>query len=106
MSRYNCSFSYYYKDQKMADVAITNGTAATTPYTDDKRRLPFGFVSDRNVTRQTIDLFYERHCVPYHRANIQEFLSYYGLEQYDTYAICRKTNGIMADHDYRIEWKD
>jgi len=104
MSRYNCAFSYYYNDVKAADVVIKNGVVATTPYTDNKLRLPFGFVSDRNVTRGVIDEFFERHCVPQHRANIKDFLDQYGLEKYDAYAICRATNGVMADHNYRIEW--
>jgi hypothetical protein len=106
MSRYNCVFSYYFKDEKTADVVIKNGKVATTPYTGDKLHLPFGFVSDRNVTRQTIDLFFERHCVPQHRANLCDFLDHYGLERYDAYEICRITNGQMADNHGRIAWHD
>jgi len=106
MSRYNCSFSYYFRGEKTADVVIKNGKVITIAYTDEKLNLPFGFVSDRNVTRQTIDLFYERHCVPKHRANIKDFLAHYGLNKYDAYEICRITNGRMADHSYRIEWHD
>jgi len=106
MSRYNCSFSYYFKNEKTADVTINDGIATTTPYTEDKLHLPFGFVADRNVTRSVIDLFYERHCVPRHRANIQDFLDHYGLDKYDAYEICRRTNGVMADHGFRIEWAD
>ena len=106
MSRYNCSFSYYFEDKKTADVVISNGIASTIPYTEEKLHLPFGFVSDKNVTRGVIDEFFERHCVPRYRANIRDFLDHYGLDEYDAYKICRITNGVMADHSYRIEWTD
>lgn len=106
MSRYNCSFSYYHNGVKTADVTITEGRVTTIPYTDDKLHLPFGFVPDQNVTRTTIDLFYERHCVPEYRANIAEFLAHYGLMKYDAYEICRNTNGVMADNSAYIEWSD
>ena len=106
MSRYNCSFSYYFEGRKTADVAIEDGAAHTVPYTEEKLHLPFGFVSDRNVTRRVIDEFFDRHCVPLHRANIRAFLDCYDLKEYDAYEICRITNGVMADHSYRIEWMD
>jgi hypothetical protein len=106
MSRYNCSFSFYHQGVKTADVVIKDGAVTTTAYTDDKLNLPFGFVPDRNVTRATIDLFYERNCVPEHRANIKEFLDHYGLEKYDAYKICRITGGQMADSADTIEWTD
>ena len=105
-SRYNCSFSYFFDGAKTADVVITNGTARTQAYTDEKLHLPFGFVSDRNVTRRVIDEFYLRHCVPQYRANIKDFLDHYGLEEYDAFDICRITNGIMADNNYEIRWHD
>ena len=106
MSRYNCSFDYYFNGTKTAEVTIVNGVARTFPCTSDKLHLPFGFVSDRNVTRKVIDVFFERHCVPQYRANISDFLDSYGLAEYDAYEICRITNGEMADHQYRIEWTD
>jgi hypothetical protein len=91
---------------KTADVVIENGKVRTKAYTEDKLNLPFGFVSDRNVTRRTVDEFFERHCVPEYRANIGEFLDYYGLERYDAFEICRLTNGVMADNCAFIEWSD
>ena len=106
MSRYNCKFSYYFEDNKTSDVVIENGIVRTTAYTDEKLHLPFGFVSDRNVTRRVIDEFFSRHCVPQYRANICEFLDRYNLQEYDSYEICRITNGVMADHKYEIAWND
>ena len=104
MGRYDCAFSYYRGEAKTAEVTISNGVVTTTPFTESKELLPFGFVADRNVSRKVIDAFYERHCVPRHRANIRDFLDSYGLETYDAFKICRVTGGVMADNDARIEW--
>ena len=105
-SRYNCSFGFYVHDKKVADVRIANGVVSTTKYTDDALYLPFGRVPDHRVTRKTIDLFYEEHCVPRHRSNIREYLDHFGLEAFDAFALCRITNGVMEGEPYRIEWYD
>jgi hypothetical protein len=104
MTRDNCKFKFYYKDQCTAFVSIEDGTVTTEKYTDDWLLLPFGKVSDRNITRRGVNLFFSEHCIPEHRANLQDFLLHYGLEKHDPFRICRITNGQMADSPYRIEW--
>ena len=106
MGRYNCKFSYYVGEKKTADVTIIEGVVATARYTGAALDLPFGNIPDSRISRKTIDLFFEEHCVPEHRANIRQILDYYGLKDYDAYEICRITNGVMADAPYRIEWSD
>ena len=106
MGRYNCKFSYFVNDNKTADVTINEGAVTSLRYTDTALDLPFGNIPDSRISRKTIDLFFEEHCIPEHRANLQQFLKYYGLEKFDAYEICRRTNGIMADMPYRIEWKE
>ena len=106
MGRYNCNFGYYVGDNKTADVTISEGVVTSVRYTDAALDLPFGNIPDSRISRKTIDLFFEEHCVPEHRANIQQILEYHGLMEYDAYEICRLTNGIMADAPYRIEWYD
>jgi hypothetical protein len=106
MTRYNCGFSYYCRGVKTADVTIANGVVTTVPHTDNWLDLPFGMVPDRLVTRKVIDLFYEQNCVPEHRANLGDFLAHYGIEKFDPFAICRITNGAMADSPYTISWHD
>ena len=105
MGRYNCKFAYYVYGNKTADVTIDEGVVTTKRYTDVTLDLPFGNLPDSRISRKTIDLFFEEHCVPLHRANLQQILDYYGLEKYDAYEICRITGGTMADTPYRIEWE-
>ena len=104
MGRYNCSFSYYMGDKKTADVTIKEGVVTTVRYTDVALDLPFGNIPDSRISRKTIDLFFEEHCVPQHRANLAQILDYHGLAEYDAYEICRITNGRMIDMPHRIEW--
>jgi len=106
MGRYNCKFSYYVYGVKTADVTIREGVVSSIRYTDVALDLPFGNIPDSHISRKTIDLFFEEHCVPEHRANLQQFLDYYRLDKYDAYEICRITNGIMVDSPYKIEWMD
>ena len=104
MGRYNCSFSYFAGDEKTADVTIKEGVVTTVRYTDAALDLPFGNIPDNRISRKTIDLYFEEHCVPKHRANIAQILEYHGLAEYDAYEICRITNGRMIDMPHRIEW--
>ena len=104
MGRYNCKFAYYVYDKKTADVVINEGVVTTTRYTGVALDLPFGNIPDERISRKTIDLFFEEHCVPEHRANIRDILDYHGLDEYDAYKICLITNGVMVDMPYRIEW--
>ena len=106
MGRYNCRFAYFINNEKTADVTIDEGVVTTVRYTGAALDLPFGNIPDNRVSRKTIDLFFEEHCVPEHRANIRQILDHHGLEKYDAYAICRITNGVMADAPHRIEWRD
>ena len=106
MGRYNCKFSYYVGGVKTADVIIEEGSVTSVCYTNAALDLPFGNIPDGRISRKTIDLFFEEHCVPEHRANLRQILDYYGLEKFDAYEICRRTNGVMADMPYRIEWSD
>ena len=105
MGRYNCAFAYFVGNNKTADVTIKEGVVKSVRYTDIALDLPFGNLPDSRISRKTIDLFFEEHCVPEHRANLRQILDYYGLDKYDAYEICRKTNGVMVDAPYRIEWK-
>ena len=106
MGRYNCKFSYFVGNSKTADVSIKEGIVTTVRYTDAALDLPFGNIPDSRISRKTVDLFFEEHCIPKHRANIRQILDYHGLAEYDAYEICRKTNGIMTDAPHRIEWRD
>ena len=104
MGRYNCKFSYFVGNEKTADVLINEGVVTSVRYTDAALDLPFGNIPDSRISRKTIDLFFEEHCIPEHRANLRQILDHHGLKEYDAYAICRKTNGMMTDAPYRIEW--
>jgi len=106
MGRYNCKFAYYAGDKKTADVVIREGAVTSKRYTDAALDLPFGNLPDSRISRKTIDLFFDEHCVPEHRANIRQILDYYGIEKYDAYEICRLTNGVMVDTPFRIVWQD
>jgi len=106
VGRYNCRFGYYVYGKKTADVTIEEGIVSSVRYTDAALDLPFGNIPDERISRKTIDLFFEEHCVPEHRANLRQILDYYGLEKFDAYELCRRTNGVMVDMPYRIEWAD
>jgi hypothetical protein len=104
ITRDNCRFAYFVNGVKTADVTIKNGVVSTVRYTDEMLDLPFGRVPDRLITRRTVDLFFRERCVPEHRANLRDFLDFYGLEQFNAFAICCVTNSQMAQEPYFIEW--
>ena len=106
MTRDNCAFKFYCDGVCTALVTVVNGVVTTERYTDDVFTQPFGLVPDRRITRKTLDLFFAEHCIPEHRANLQDFLDLYGLEKYNAFKICRITNGEMVDSPFRIVWLD
>ncbi|MCL1989247.1 MAG: hypothetical protein FWG64_14930 [Firmicutes bacterium] len=106
ISMFNCEFNYYYMGEKTAHVKIVNGHATTEQFSKEWYRLPFGMVPDHNVRRETIRIFFEEHCIPKHRKDLQKFLDYYGLEKWDAFKICRITNGEHAHKYGFIEWLD
>ena len=100
----NCTFKYYFRDICTALVKVRGGVVSCERYTDDALNLPFGKMPDRCLNKRTLKLFFSEHCVPEHRANLQDFLDHYGLEKHDPFQICLQTNGVMADSLYRLEW--
>ena len=102
----NCTFKFFFKDECTALVKVRGGVVTCERYTDNPLRLPFGKMPDRCVTQKGLKLFFSEHCVPEHRANLQDFLDYYGLEKHDPFQICLITNGVMADSLFRLEWLD
>lgn len=100
----NCTFKYLYRGECTALVKVRGGVVTCERYTDNPLHLPFGRVADRNVTKKGLILFFSEHCIPEHRANLQDFLDHYGLEKYDPFNICLITNGEMAGSLYRLEW--
>jgi hypothetical protein len=104
MGRYNCEFIYIVDETRMADIVIKDGIVTSTRYTDVALNLPFGNQPDSSISREAIDLFFAEHCVSEDRANIQEILKYYKLDEFDAYEICRKALGITIDSHCRIKW--
>jgi hypothetical protein len=104
--RYNCSFSTFWCGEKTAGVEIVQGIVKTTAYTEDKTKLPFGFLSDVSVGKHQIDLFWESRSFPRHKADYNELMGLVGLTEYDTYEIVRRTNGMLLGDDMRIDFSE
>lgn len=49
--------------------------------------------------------FFESRCFPRTRDNVQKLLQDLGLEYYDPYLICLKTNGRMTNDHFWIRFK-
>jgi hypothetical protein len=58
--------------------------------------LPFGKIPDSKVTKQLIDWFFENHCIPEHKADLEFQLNALGLTEHDSFEICLITQGKMA----------
>jgi hypothetical protein len=103
-NRYNCSFDVYWYGNKTAHIDIEHGVVKTVAYTDDKCKLPFGFLSDGSVAKRQIDLFWESRSFPKHKADYTAQMNAVGLTEYDAYEIVRKTKGRLLGDGMRIEF--
>jgi hypothetical protein len=83
-------------DSTMARVEINGGRVKTERFTDFLPDLPFGLMRDDMVSKQQVDWFFEEHCFPEHKADLKDQLEAVGLETYDAFEICKRTEGRMA----------
>ncbi|MDR1643827.1 MAG: hypothetical protein LBT59_29370 [Clostridiales bacterium] len=106
ITRYNCSFTFYMNDRKLADVKIDNGTVHTVRHSNKWWELPFGDFDDWRIRKKLVDAFYERHSCPRHKANLDKQLAFVGLTKWDAFELCRRTDGRVSGYPYWIKWDD
>ena len=81
-------------DQTSRDVLVENCTSQLVKTAFGTNELP---------TWEDFESFLEERCVPRERAGLREYLEALGLEEYDSLAIVRKTQGRMAEDDQWLE---
>ena len=98
----------YYKNGERRTTKIVvdyvKNTVEIENYSDFPLELAFGV--NTNPTMKDFEDFLEDRCFPRTRDNMKLHLRELGLDYYDPYAICRKTNGCLEGDNFSIEFVD
>lgn len=98
----------YYKNGERRTTKIVvdyaNNMVKIENYSDFPLELAFGV--NTNPTMKDFEDFLEDRCFPRTRDNMKLHLRELGLDYYDPYAICRKTNGRLEGDNFSIEFVD
>ena len=99
----------YYNEEVMHVKFAEDGTVIIDKYTDEKDKLPFYFIPDR----QQMFTYIEGRCSERSRPDQAELLNLIGLDVYNPYEIVKKTHAVTPD-DYfwfrypgeNLKWED
>ena len=96
----------YYKNKERIttkiEVDYRTNTVEIENYSDFPLELAFGV--NIHPTIKDFEDFLESRCFPRNRDGLKLQLQELGLEYYDPYAICKKTNGRLEGDFYSIEF--
>ncbi len=87
-------FTTFWKDEKTSDVVISadRKNVSYQYYTREIPKVPFLF---DNPTVEQMYHFLEERCMPRRPRQLQEYLDYLGLKEYDPWKIVQITHGVM-----------
>ncbi|MCD8300060.1 MAG: hypothetical protein LUC41_02625 [Clostridiales bacterium] len=88
------SFTTYWKNEKTSDVVISadRKSVSYTIYNHEVAKAPFGF---EDPTVEQMYHFLEERCMPRRPGQLQEYLDYLGLDEYNPWEIVKITHGVM-----------
>ena len=96
----------YYKNKERIttkiEVDYRTNTVEIENYSDFPLELAFGV--NIHPTIKDFEDFLESRCFPRNRDGLKLHLQELGLDYYDPYAICKKTNGRLEGDSYSIEF--
>ena len=81
----------------------TDKTVKHEDHTENMVKTPFG--NNENPDFSDFENFLEERCVPESRAGIRDYLDSLGIDSYEPLEIIKKTSGVMAEDDIRLEWE-
>lgn len=87
------NFSVFWADEKTADVKIGTNKAYIKRYTTHPAKQIFA--KDEIPLFQLGEIL-ELRCWDKNRDNLDKYLAKLGLSEFNPYAICRKTHGVMV----------
>lgn len=95
---------YYNKDKlsTLINVDYPNKKVSIVNYTDDLVSRAFGI--NENPTIKDFEEFLEDRCFPRSRDKLKLILKDIGVDYYDPYLICKKTEGRMAEDNMWIKF--
>lgn len=85
-------FTLYWKDEKIADVVLSNDRVLVTRYSENPVKQLF--YKDELTYYELGEILLWR-CWDKNRENIEKYLYTLGLSEFNPYKICRLTHGVM-----------
>lgn len=100
------AFDYMVGDKNCSTVSVyDDNTVVVEDHTTNIVDLPFGRWGDKATIEDVNDLL-EWRCFPRTRGNCKQLLKSGGLDFYDPFQICLKTDGRMSDDVFWIRFHD
>lgn len=96
-------FSVFWKDEKTADVTITENQAHIIRYTTNPVKQIF---SKEDISIFELGEILRWRCWDPNRENIEKYLYKLGLTEYNPFKICRKTHGVMFQDKIWFKYKN
>lgn len=96
-------FSVFWKDEKTADVTITDNKAHIIRYTINPVKQIF---AKEYISIYELGEILRWRCWDPNRENIEKYLYKLGLTEYNPFKICRKTHGVMFQDKIWFKYKD
>ena len=104
------NFSVFWKDEKTADVTVTENAARVKRYTKNPAKQLF---CKSQISLFELDEIFKWRCWDQNRENIEKYLYKLGLTQFNPYKICKKTHGAMYQDNIwfkfegeKLSWSD
>lgn len=98
-------FETYWKNKKTSEVMVSADRRSVkyTRFTNAIPQVPYLF---DNPTVEQIYEFLESRCMPKGRKQLDEYLRYLGLEEYNPWEIVKITHGVMWEDFLWLKFPD